>query len=476
MQKKIIQPKNQNISWSVGELNIWVEDGLISRDLLHPDKFHELAQFVSENKEKLYEHYHDNTDEYPYSIEMPSTQKLDNTYEIRVVEKATGKTVQVLDRVENLNLYDGFSLKVKSKEVENWRKQSAELKQLWLSKEQILSLKNALSKISAAGKEISVENLAIIIEEILKLTKSPSYPVPTHLIGQKIHPVKKVSIQNSKITASGLRNLTATGHRITRTLSQLRHQYIGPKIEGMDLPSGKLCNKIIENYYGYPPEIFILDEDEYCKTYWGNDKYGGKDRKAMLKNLKNYSKEEHSFDYKRYYKQDGVELVDVIKFEAPMAEVYPYYKGLTQDEASGKTSIKKQSKKKIIIIYNPIFIDQIENYFLTFSNDINRRITEAAKAAGTKAHTYIQIAYDHFYHEIHRGKEDPKRFNSSILKENLIHKLGLEGMRRGRQEKALEKTFKFLKIIGIMLKIEKVKSTDGRSHKYDYKLNDKYPG
>ncbi len=477
MEKKIIPPTNQDISWSGTEQNAWVEAGLISQNLLLPEKIRELAQFVLKNKAMLYEYYHDKPEEYPYQVEIPtSRQEMENAYELRIVDKATGKTVKILDRVESVELCEGLSLRVNAKEAENWRKKTEPLKQL--SKEQTIKFKSILEKISTSRKDIGIDQLVNIIDDLIKLTKPSTYSMSGHLVDQKIPTKEKISIpteSTSEIKVHGLRGLSAGKHRIFKTLGLLLHQKKdGPQIQSMpDIPNGKLLtNVILNNSYGYPPSIIIIDEKDYYKAYWGDTSYGGSDKKRMEKDLKDFSREVFSINYQQIYKEKGSEKVNLINFESSMVEVYNFYQGLTPDEAdrisSGKKGIKRSKLKKILII-NQIFTHQIENKFINYPFDINKQMATAA-GGGRAVTPGMHILLDYLLREM-----SYKRWGNEINEAKLIALLEFTNKKRrkGRLREDIKKCFDAIKNIGILLEVVRLKNKDG-SYKYKWKLDSKF--
>ncbi len=477
MEKKIIPPTNQDISWSTKERDIWVEKGLINKELLLPEKFHSLAQFILKNKEMLYKYYHDKPEEYPHQVEIPSSrQKLKDTYELRVVDKATGKTIKILDRIENLELCDGLSLTVKAKEAETWRKKTESLKQL--SEEQTGKLKSVLEQLSAKGKSISMDQLANIIDDLIKLTKPFTYNVPGNLVDQKIPTKEKISIQTkgtSEIKVHGLRGLSAGEHRIIKTISLLLHQKKdGPQIQSIASISNSklLTNAILSNTYGYPPSIIIINENDYYKAYWGDSSYGGADQKMMEEGFKKFSQKEFSIYRQFPYKEENLKKVDLIKFQSSMVEKYDFYQGLTPDEANkisnGNNRIKRSKRKRILVI-NQIFTDQIENKFINYPLDINKRMEKAA-GGGRAVTPSMHILLDYFLRDI-----SYKRYEREINEEKLITLLEFTNMKRrkARLKESIKKCFEAMKNIGVLLKAERLKNKNS-SYKYKYQLNDQF--
>lgn len=478
MQKITEKVKNDDICWSTNELKVWVNAGLVKHELLEPEKFRELAQFISENKEKLHSVYCDNPAEYPCQVTIPAAHELANTYELQIFDKATGKVIKVLDRIENLELCEGLVLKVKAKEVETWRKKTENIKKL--SDDQTNKLKTILEQFFESNKGIGIDELDQIIAKLISITKPSTYNVPQGLVDQKIHTREQISIQverKPEITVHGIRGLSAGEHRIMKTLSLLIHlKKNGAQIQNMpDISNGKLLrNAMLENAYGYQPTILIIDEDEYYKAYWGDTSYGGSDKKMMERGLKEFSRKEFDINYQRAYIEKNKEKIDIIKFLSPMVETYEFYQGLTPEEADnlkrGNGRVRRSKRKKILII-NQIFTDQIDKRFINFPLDINRRI---GKAAGdSRAVTAsMHIMLDYFLRDIAN-----QRFENEIGEEKLVTLLELLKMKNeGRElrlKEHIKKCFDAMKNIGVLVEIEILRSKDG-SYKYRYSLNKQF--
>ena len=477
MQKKITPPKNQNISWSGTELKAWIEGGLISRDLLAPEKFPQLAQFILENKEKLYKLYNDEPVEYPYEVTKPPYQEMTNTYKLHIIDRATGKIVKILERVENIDIFDGLSLRVKAKEVNNWRKKTENIKRL--SEEQTSQLKTILERISASGKDIGIDELDRIIEKLISITKPTTYTVPGNLIDQKIHTDDKVSIltkSRTTVKVHGIRQLTIADHGIIKTISLLLHKYRNnPKITGLEggIPAGNLLsNAILNEHYGFLPTILVLPESKIIEAYFGGSSYGGADVKKLRRDFEGFSQKPfYLLSTERHYKENNISKVAILDSPTRLLDIHYLYPDLTPDEAkkinSGNQKIKR-AKRKIVLVISQIFTDKQENDFIKYPYDILPRIRDAA-GGGRAVTTGMHVILDWFLRDLRW-----KTYKNQINEEKLVELLELTHLkRRARLEEALTKCFNAMKNIGILKKIERLKRKDG-IYKYEYTLNQNF--
>ncbi|MBY0110101.1 MAG: hypothetical protein K2X90_03260 [Candidatus Babeliaceae bacterium] len=344
-------PTSNNVSWSNKELEEWEKLGLIPCDFLLPENISQLIKFIIENKELLYAAYHDPIEDYPHLVELPAPERLHETYELRVIDKRTGEVVKILDRMETFEICDDVSLHIKSAEKNPWEEKIASVKKL--TKDQKNYLKDVLSKLSDNGqKQININDLVQAIEEIIKETKTATYSVSGKFVDQKVPTQQRLLLQQidkkTEIKVYGIRRLSPSEHRITKTISLLLHknnsQGCGPKIEGFaGLDTGKLLkNELLQKVYGSPPSIIMIDEDEYFEAYWGNTEYGGSDRNFMTTGLKDFSRREFPVNVDHIYQINGQELTDRLELSSSMAEVYYFYPSLTTEE---KKKLNKGNSK-----------------------------------------------------------------------------------------------------------------------------------
>src|SRR5438309_1049449 len=112
-------------SWTIEELNKWVEAGLVPSALLKPKKKPELTDYLMKKKDLL-----QNFDEDHHQ-----------TQNFCVIDGPIDEVVKTMEIVASYDLCDGISLKIKTEELNDWEKESTEAKNL--SKEQNETLKLA---------------------------------------------------------------------------------------------------------------------------------------------------------------------------------------------------------------------------------------------------------------------------------------------------------------------------------------------
>ena len=157
------------MNWTNQELEIWIKAGLVPMHLLNPENHLELINFLRTNKEKLHACYKRNPEEDYYQMQVPPQSEWHNAPDIPVIDTRTGKVLYSLEMAGEFELCEGICLKIKAKELEDWKKETAEAKQL--TAEQNKELKAFLSKYGTE-RPLSRKEIATFIEEIKKPSKS----------------------------------------------------------------------------------------------------------------------------------------------------------------------------------------------------------------------------------------------------------------------------------------------------------------
>lgn len=475
------QNQKINISWSTKELDEWVRNALINPALLSTDRLPELAQFIANNKDTLYATYRDPEDSNLHIIQMPSYEKWNETYELHVIEKTTGKTVKVLERMEPFELCDDLTLQIKSSEKDSWNSKTSAIKNL--SKEERKTLKTALMELCKVNNgQLHINEIVELLEKFLKTTQRGTYTMSGHMVNQILQTKERLPITDEKEqekyeVKAGIKRLSGGEHRIIKSLGLLldknKRNQNGAQIEGLKiLDSCKLFkNALLQKAYGFSPTIMILDEHEYFEAYYGGSNYGGTDRKYMRSALEKFCKREFDVRYDRIYWESGEEFTDRILFKSSVAEAYPFFPSLTNEEKKklnlGDEAIKKM-KKKIILVINQIFTDQIESNFIKYPVDINQRMQKAARGSATPS---MYLLMDYCLREIRHS-----RYNVPIGEDKLIEVLELDKAkkegRKSRLDKSIKEAINTVKNLGLILEAHKTKGQNGKP-KFELKLNDK---
>lgn len=107
---------------------------------------------------------------------IPEKQQ-ETSYQLHVVDKKTGKTVNILDSVEDVQLL-GMSLKIKSSEKQEWESAISPIQNF--SQHQLVSLKNILNDMGpTAQKSLIEEAIQCVIDQS---SNKDTFALPSHAL------------------------------------------------------------------------------------------------------------------------------------------------------------------------------------------------------------------------------------------------------------------------------------------------------
>ena len=232
------------------------------------------------------------------------------------------------------------------------------------------------------------------------------------------------------------------------------------KADGEDFYCGNGTPEIM-NYGGRPRKfpVVIFKRTELYKAYLGHDHYSGADAEHIDNTLLQYASKKFLI---RYERTNEDELTNIVEEFIPLVRILKFYPNLTDEQKkrlyNGDVAIQEE-KEEIIIIFSPIYIDEIDRKFIVFPEDTNRRLRIAAgdhKKVTTSMHTLMEWCMQN---------ASTKRRSQSINEENLIALLGLEkNKKEGRKKRLMErieKDIEAIKIMGIIIKAERRANTTG---------------
>ncbi len=131
IKKPISQTKDNNhhpsednyMDWTPRELETWCKNGLVPQYLLEPLRYFDLAFHLIINKEILRSNFRENTDNGRFQI-IPYPSDLEQVHEIQIVNKNSRDVFRILEKSMDFELCEGIVLKIKAKELENWKKET----------------------------------------------------------------------------------------------------------------------------------------------------------------------------------------------------------------------------------------------------------------------------------------------------------------------------------------------------------------
>ena len=221
-----------------------------------------------------------------------------------------------------------------------------------------------------------------ISEELLKPAKIPApptvYKAGMHLEQQKFKNIKKA--RQLLLSEAGLegeeleREIEVTGLDLTagedRALSALQILLDRSDYQG-NLPSRDITSKQWESLRTTPAQAFTWTE--YFEAYGLKKRSGqfrGQDVENAKRDLESLATKARRLVYKRQrWETDRgkrKQVYDLVVWKGTLIQVLEGYEGLDRAEASqveaGQTV--KARKHKVAVVFNPIFIDGIQDFFL----------------------------------------------------------------------------------------------------------------
>jgi len=483
-----------DMSWTNQELEIWVKAGLVPIHLLDPTNHIDLINFLRINKEKLHACYQRNPDENYCQLQIPPPNEWHNAPDIPVIDTRTGKVLYSLEMAGEFELCEGVCLRIKAKELEDWKKETAEAKQL--TDEQNKELKAFLSKYGTE-RPLSRKEIVTFLEEVRKPRKVQKYRQSGHLVDEKlkyskpnqavtlfdlISPDTKQKIEESKIEvkAEGIK-LTPPENKIVHALNRILHENSQPRnSKAEDFYSGNAPSLLVP--YGQNQEqkaaVLKFKPSELYKAYMGKDDYSGADITFINNTLHQLEAKKVLIKYDRIKKtKNGKKeetLTDRIEDFQSLIKIILFMPDLTAEEKerldSGDNSVRN-AKGEIVIALNPIFTDQIDTKFIEFPIDTNRRLVIAA-GGHNKVTSSMQTLMEWMLRDL-----SAKRHKTEINEENLPYMLGLEKYVKQKRKKLLqeriEKDVRAMINMGIVLEVEKKPNSTG-GIKWIFHLNKEY--
>lgn len=179
-----------------------------------------------------------------------------------------------------------------------------------------------------------------------------------------------------------------------------------------------------------PPELY--------EAILSNKAPSGKEIRDIKTALESLENRKFLIAYNRKYKQGKSLKTDRIEEYQPLVKILTYYRGLSQEDLNkleaGDSTIKKE-KGEIILLLNPVFIDQIDTKFVEYPVDINK-LTAIARGGG-RVHTAITNLRDYLIRAISSQKKK-NIIEHTIDKENLYDQLGLEKYVKESRKKLIQ--------------------------------------
>lgn len=175
-----------------------------------------------------------------------------------------------------------------------------------------------------------------------------------------------------------------------------------------------------------------------------------------------------------------IEKIDRIEEFQSLFKVIRYYEGLTTEEDTllQKNDVSVTEKGRVVLLLNPIFIDQIDTKFIEFPADINKRTALASGGAKMVTESIIKLR-DFLIRAIAYSKCSKKtKAIIKINREKLIYLLHMEkhisSGRRKYLETRIQKSHEAMMNLGVIFNY---KSPDERSGRdcFEYELNLDFP-
>ena len=230
--------------------------------------------------------------------------------------------------------------------------------------------------------------------EVIKLEASVTdkkVRVGMHLISQKFG-----IIRNGKVEQQLGLDLSLSESKALHALLKLldKTSYRG-NIEGTNIESDE--NRM--NYSGVLPRI-TCTLTEYLEAYGlekkhtnrGFNEFSPQLREEAMDALRSLARNRYTFVYKRETFSKREKEIDRIEAEVPLISVIKGYFGLTEKENNqlerGIEDENTQKKLLLGIEFGPIFVDQIDGYFVLIPSNL---YTDIKKVVGKKYSSYIPL-------------------------------------------------------------------------------------
>lgn len=335
-----------------------------------------------------------------------------------------------------------------------------------------------------------------------KKDKLVKYPQSGHFIDQKLKtsykreqgkqmslwdsllPTTKEKIKDEEVIVEGIK-LSEKEEQTLNGILRLLHEKSDTQKDSKNKPSnngtyykGNLPAQ--KTQYGgkntEAPKIKFKATELY-EAVTGNNRPSQKDINYIKDSIMSLENKKFLIAYNRYYTQGKETKIDRIEEYQPLIKLLTFYEGLTPKELkeveTGNEDIKNQ-KGEVILMLNPVFIDQIDTKFIEFPVDVNK-LTKIARGGG-RVHSGITNLRDYLLRAIgsNKGKGADKTY---IDKENLPYILGLEQYVKQSRKKLIniriEESIETCKNLNLITDAKEVTGARGQVQ-YEFTLNLNY--
>lgn len=332
-----------------------------------------------------------------------------------------------------------------------------------------------------------------------KKDKLVKYPQSGHFIDQKLKtsykseqgkqmslwdsilPATKEKIKDEEITVEGIK-LSEKEEQTLNGILRLLHEKSDTQKDSKNKPSNngtyyKGNLPAHKTQYGgkitEAPKIKFKASELY-RTVTGKHTPNNKDIAMVKDAIMSLENKKFLIAYNRKYNVGKEERIDRIEEVQPLIRLLTFYEGLTPKELkeveAGNEDIKNK-KGEVILMLNPVFIDQIDTKFIEFPVDVNK-LTKIARGGG-RVHSGITNLRDYLLRAIssNKGKGADKTY---IDKEKLPYILGLEKYVKQSRKKLIniriEESIETCKNLNLITEVNEVTGARGQSQ-YEFILN-----
>lgn len=489
LTQKLLEDVDKNEANRISAFRDLISESLklIFIDIPNPDGYND-SSIWSKNKELTLQYdAKDYTSE--FTVSELSTKTMQNTLHfkipvIKVLKRLQSTYYSYFHKAEDKSGFEAH-IKFTFKEIINDNYPvhvSLKLKQVPNSEDVRKNIANSIYYQFISNKNIK-------IPEILQDRSKAKFKQSGHYIDQKlqhnfsvlekkqlsifetINPQLQNKIKNrinDEIIVEGIR-ITTAEDRILNAILKLLHDKSDDKKDF----KGNLPPDTHLQYGGrstYLPKLRFTPAELY-KEYTGSQDYSGAEVQYIKDTLK--ALQDHSFliVYKRRYWKDKTEVVDRIEEYMPLIKIITYYEALTIEEdkkLDNKDYSITNEKGEIILMLNPIFIDQIDTKFIEYPTDINK-LTAIASGGGRKVTESIIRLRDYLLREI-----SSKHEKATVNTDTLPFILGLDNYIKQKRRKLInirvDEALDAVTKMGLITKVNKITGAKGQN-KVEFFLN-----
>lgn len=339
----------------------------------------------------------------------------------------------------------------------------------------VLSNKEALLKIiDGTTKKKKYRQSAHYVEQTLKYEKPTSKQLN---IFDVLSPETREKVKDETVHYIGIRlspEETKLVHSITRLLA--RNSQV-TDYKANDFYMGNEETRIVP--YGNTgikekSAVLRFKKHELLVEFFSNTRYSGADIKYFDRIFDSFKDKKWLTRYKRTVQEGKEDKHYIAEDYLPLVRVLRYFQNLSSEEAikvENNDQEYNQSAGEYIISLHPILTDQIDQKYVEFPVDIDRR-TRIASGSHLSVSEAVLLLRDWLITEMSAG-----RYETDINEENLIFKLRLDkhlkSRKKDRLEDQLAKAIQVSRHLGIILDVEKVTGAAGQM-KYIFKLNKEF--